>query len=334
MLIDDIEIRVEAGRGGDGAVAFNKNLMSLGPTGASGGQGGSVYLEGVSDIGALTRLRHTKVFKARDGGTGGRQYNDGKDGEDLTIQVPIGTVIHFADSPAHDEPVSSGRGELEITQIGQRIIIAKGGRGGKGNFHFRSSTNTSPQQSQPGKPGEQFSIRLELKLIADVGLVGLPNAGKSSLLNELTKAKSKVANYAFTTLEPNLGAYYDLIIADIPGIIEGAAEGKGLGIKFLKHIERTKILFHLISSESENPAADYEIIKKELFRYSPGLAKKEERLFVSKSDMVSTDKIQEILSVLKKKNPDVSAVSIHDADSLERVKEILNKIGREKIAPR
>ncbi|MBX4190376.1 GTPase ObgE, partial [Candidatus Parcubacteria bacterium] len=240
MLIDDITIKVVAGKGGDGTVAFNKNMMSLGPTGATGGHGGDVYVEGISDLGALTRLRNAKVFKAGDGEVGGRQYNDGPDGEDLIIKVPVGTVIHNLDLKT----------DQEITKIGEKIQIARGGRGGKGNFHFRSSTNTSPRQFKEGLPGEKYQVRLELKLIADVGLIGLPNAGKSSLLNELTRANSKVANYPFTTLEPHLGVYYDLILADIPGIIEGASEGKGLGIKFLRHVERTKVLFHLISSET------------------------------------------------------------------------------------
>ena len=180
----------------------------------------------------------------------------------------------------------------EVLKIGERILAAKGGLGGKGNFHFRSSTNTSPKQFQEGLSGEYSTVRLELKLIADVGLIGLPNAGKSSLLNELTKAKSKVANYPFTTLEPNLGAYYELIIADVPGLIEGASVGKGLGIKFLRHIERTKILFHLISAESENPAKDYKIIKKELETHNKELAEKTEYVFLSKSDTLPQEEIK------------------------------------------
>ena len=180
----------------------------------------------------------------------------------------------------------------EIIKIGQRVLAAQGGRGGKGNFKFRSPVNTSPTQFQKGIPGENFTIRLELKLIADIGLIGLPNAGKSSLINELTRANSKVANYPFTTLEPNLGVYYELILADIPGLIEGASAGKGLGIKFLRHVERTKILFHLISAESENPARDYKIIKNELVSYSKELAEKTEYLFLSKSDLASEKDIK------------------------------------------
>ncbi len=309
-----------AGDGGDGSVAFNKNMMSLGPTGATGGTGGNVFVEGISDIGALLRLRHAKEFKAESGGVGGRQYNDGHDGKDLTIQVPVGTVIHNLDT--HQD--------IEITKIGELIPAAQGGRGGKGNFHFRSSTNTSPQQFQKGEPGEKYIIRLELKLIADVGLIGLPNAGKSSLLNELTRAKSKVANYAFTTLEPHLGVYYDLILADVPGIIEGASSGKGLGVKFLRHVERTNNLFHLLSAESIDPVSDYEIIRNELGAYNPALLKKQEYLFISKSDLVSPTDLKKIITKLKKKNVAVSPLSIHDSDSLEHVKKILNTISKEK----
>jgi len=320
MLIDDITIRVMAGNGGNGTVAFNKNKMSLGPTGATGGTGGQVYVEGVSDLGALLRLRHSKVFKAEDGKPGGRQYNDGPTGADLTIQVPVGTVVHNLDTKT----------DKEITKISEKIMVARGGRGGKGNFHFRSSTNTSPKEFQKGEDGEKYTIRLELKLIADVGLIGLPNAGKSALLNELTRAKSKVANYAFTTLEPNLGVYYDLILADVPGIIEGASGGKGLGVKFLRHVERTNTLFHLLSAESTNPVADYNIIRSELDAYNPELLKKKEYLFISKSDMISGAELKKIITKLKKKNPTINSLSIHDSDSLERVKKILNKIGGQK----
>ncbi|MEK9157739.1 MAG: GTPase, partial [Patescibacteria group bacterium] len=197
---------------------------------------------------------------------------------------------------------------------------------------FRSSTNTSPKQFQKGEVGEAYEIRLELKLIADVGLIGLPNAGKSSLLNELTRAKSKVANYSFTTLEPHLGVYYDLVLADVPGIIEGASTGKGLGVKFLRHVERTQTLFHLLSTESVDPVADYEIIRKELGDYNPSLLEKKEYLFVSKSDMIPEKDLKTIVTKLKKKNKNVLPLSIHDSESLEKVKKILNTIGEQKIA--
>ena len=317
MLIDDVKIKVMAGSGGKGAVAFNKNMMSLGPVGGSGGKGGSIYIEGISNLSALNQFRFKKEIKAKDGANGKGQFSDGPDGSDLVLKVPVGTIIHKIKTE-------------EVLKIGERILVAKGGLGGKGNFHFRSSTNTTPKQFQEGLPGEQFAVRFELKLIADVGLIGLPNTGKSSLLNELTKAKSKVANYSFTTLEPNLGVYYELILADVPGLIEGASAGKGLGIKFLRHIERTKILFHLISAESENPAKDYKIIKKELEKYSKELSKKSEYVFLSKSDTVSAEEIKKRITALKKIHKNVFPISVYDWNSLEKVKEILNKIKSEK----
>lgn len=316
MLIDDVTIKVRAGNGGKGAVAFNKNLMSLGPAGGSGGMGGSIYFEGVSDFNALNQFRYAKDIETEDGGDGKPQFNDGSDGSDLVLKVPVGTVVHKVKTDETEE----------ILKIGEKILVAKGGRGGKGNFHFRSARNTTPKKFQEGLPGERSTLRLELKLIADVGLIGLPNAGKSSLLNELTKAKSRVANYPFTTLEPNLGAYYELILADIPGLIEGASGGKGLGIKFLRHIERTKILFHLISAESKNPVQNYRIIKKELEIYSKELAKKTEYVFLSKSDTLATEELKKNITALKKMHKKVFPISIHNWESLEKVKEILNKI--------
>lgn len=324
MLIDDVRIKVTAGHGGRGAVAFNKVKMSLGPVGGSGGRGGSIYAISVSDLSALNQFQHKKEFEAEDGFYGRDQFRDGHDGKDLILKVPVGTVIHNLEQKT----------EVEITQIGERVLLAKGGNGGKGNFHFRSSTNTTPKQFQLGLPGEEFEFKLELKLIADVGFVGFPNVGKSSLLNELTKAQSKVANYPFTTLEPNLGVYYELILADIPGLIEGSSSGKGLGIKFLRHIERTKILFHFVSAESENPAQDYKTIRKELGAFNNALLKKPEYLFLSKSDMASLVEIRKKLENLKKVNPKVIAISIYDDESLETIKKILNEIKEDKILKR
>ncbi|MFA5459857.1 MAG: GTPase ObgE [Candidatus Paceibacterota bacterium] len=316
MLIDDIKIKVKAGHGGRGAVAFNKVMMSLGPTGADGGKGGSVYLEGVSDIGALSQFRGKKELKAEDGENGKSQFHDGEDGKDINLKVPIGTLVHN---------LSTGE-DLEIISIGQRLLIAKGGKGGKGNFKFRSSVNTSPTEFQEGLPGEEYELRLELKLIADVGFVGLPNVGKSSLLNELTNAQSKVANYPFTTLDPSLGVYYELILADIPGIIEGASENKGLGIKFLRHIDRTKTLFHFISAESLNPIKDYKIIRNELGAYNKKLLDKTEYIFLSKSDLLNNDETKKKLNQFKKVNKKVIPISILDDESIKKVEKILRKI--------
>jgi GTP-binding protein len=220
--------------------------------------------------------------------------------------------------------------DVSIEHVGERVVLAKGGLGGRGNFYFRSAHNTSPKNFQPGLSGEKFAFRFELKLIADVGFVGLPNAGKSSMLNELTNARTKVANYPFTTLEPNLGVYYELILADIPGLIEGSSTGKGLGTKFLRHIERTRILFHFVSSESLDPERDYKTIRRELGMYNKQLLKKPEYLFLSKSDLLEKTELKEKLEILKKLNPTAIAISIADEASTEKVRKILNKIIEEK----
>jgi GTP-binding protein len=316
MLIDDVKIKVSGGSGGKGGMFFSNIKMQLGPTGGSGGKGGSVFLEGVSNLDSLNVFRYKKEFFAKNGENGNQGCRDGHHGEDITLKIPIGTVVTNMDT-----------GEIkEIMRTGQKMMVAAGGIGGKGNFLFRSSKNTSPTQFQGGRPGEISHLHLELKLIADVGLIGLPNAGKSSLLNELTNASAKVANYPFTTLEPNLGVYYELILADIPGLIAGASQGKGLGIKFLKHIERTRIIFHLVSAESNTPVKDYRTVRNELKKYSPDLLKKPEYLFLSKSDLVDAKEAKKKMASLKKINPKTVSISIHDWDSLEKVKKILNKI--------
>ena len=320
MFIDDVTIKVKAGDGGDGNVSFNRNMLSLGPSGGSGGDGGNVYAEGVADLSALAQFRNKKEVNAENGEHGKPQFNDGANGKDHIIKVPVGTVVHNLTTNE----------DTEIIKTGEQVILAKGGHGGKGNYLFRSPRNTSPERFQKGLVGENAVIRLELKLIADVGFVGLPNVGKSSLLNELTEAKSKVANYPFTTLEPNLGAYYNLILADIPGLIEGAHAGKGLGIKFLSHIERTKIIFHFISSESPDPTKDYKIVKNELGKYNKELIKKPEYLFLTKCDAVSPEELKKKITVLKKLNKNISPISILMPETIKEVEKILNKIEEEK----
>lgn len=316
MIIDNVKITVEAGKGGDGAVAFSKLRFAPGPTGGNGGRGGDVFIEGVSDLSALNQFRFKKNHKAENGENGKNKLNDGHRGKDLILLVPVGTVCHDL----------ANKKDIEVERAGQRELIAKGGKGGKGNYFFRSSTNTTPKQFQEGKPGEFFELQLELKMIADVGFVGLPNAGKSSLLNKLTKAHAKVADYPFTTLGPNLGAYFGLIIADVPGLIKGASLGKGLGIKFLRHIERTKILFHLVSAQSLSPLSDYKTVRKELENYGDLLLKKREYIFLSKCDAADDKTIEKIEKEFKKIGKKISPISIINPDGMKKIKEILNGI--------
>ena len=274
MLIDEVRIKIKGGDGGDGNVSFYNDAFRPkgGPDGGIGGDGGSVYFEAVSDISKLNQFRHTKVYEAQRGEKGGKNNCTGKNGEDLIIQVPVGTLATYDNGTS-----------VELTEVGQKVLMAKGGSGGRGNFCFKSSTNQTPTQRELGYKCQVKSLFLQLKLIAQIGLVGLPNAGKTSLLNELTPANARVANYAFTTLEPNLGVTkWGSIIADIPGLIEGAAEGKGLGVKFLKHVERTSILVHCVSAESLNPLEDYKTVRQELSNYSSKLANKPEIIVLTK----------------------------------------------------
>ncbi len=316
MLVDVVKIRVAAGKGGDGVVTFSKVKMTLGPTGGNGGRGGDVYLLAVPDLGALRAYRTRKDFQAEDGRAGRGAFRDGHRGAELVLPVPRGTVAHNCATGA----------SFELTKVGERLLVASGGAGGKGNFLFRSATNTTPKQADPGLPGQSAAIELELKLIADVGLVGLPNIGKSSFINAVTNAKSPVADYAFTTLEPHLGAFYGVIIADLPGLIEGASEGKGLGMKFLRHIERTRVIFHFIDANSADPLADYETIRRELGAHSPVLLEKEEHVFVSKADDVSPDRMKEIVKALSKTKREITPLSIFDDVSLDAARKILKGI--------
>ncbi|MDF1498139.1 MAG: Obg family GTPase CgtA [Patescibacteria group bacterium] len=320
MIVDEIQIKVAGGKGGDGIVAFNKNKYERGPTGGDGGNGGSVFLEGTSNLTALNKFRFKKEFFAEDGVDGKNKLLEGAKGKDLILIVPIGTVAHNLDTNK----------DIEITKPGEKIMIARGGKRGRGNWHFRSSTNTTPKEFEKGTKGQHYNFILELQMIADVGFIGLPSAGKSSLLNALTKAKAKTAAYHFTTLEPNLGDYYGLIIADIPGLIEGASLGKGLGIKFLRHIKRTKTLIHCLSTESTDLTRDYKIIKNELKSYEVGLSKKEEYIFLTKTDLISENEVKKKIKELKKINPNVLPVSICDDKSIEKVKKLLNKIKEKK----
>jgi len=320
MITDEVKITVTAGNGGNGLAVFSRIKFMKGPTGGNGGNGGNIFFEGIEDIGALRQFRFKKECKADNGKIGKQGPRDGAKAKDLTLFLPVGTVCHN---------LNNGK-NIEITKIGQKELIAKGGKGGKGNWSFRSSTNTTPRQCEEGQPGENFELRLELKMIADVGFVGLPNVGKSSLLNELTNANTKVANYPFTTLEPHLGVYHSLVLADIPGLIEGASAGKGLGDKFLRHIERTKILFHIVSAESNNPIKDYRSVRNELEDYSDSLLQKPEYIFISKSDLTAPEKIIEIKDSFKKIDEKALPISIIDPGSLKEVEKILNNLILEK----
>jgi len=321
MLIDEITVTLTGGHGGKGAVAWNNIKLHRGPVGGDGARGASIYFEGVADIGMLSQFQSMKDIRAKDGENGKGQWRDGANPDHLVLKVPTGTIATNLETGA----------VIEITKIGQRELMVAGGLGGWGNFKYKSSTNRTPLQSQPGLPGESATFRLDLKLIADIGLIGLPNAGKSSLLNALTAARAKVGSYQFTTLEPNLGTYYGVVIADIPGLIEGAALGRGLGHRFLKHIERTGTLMHLISGESDDPVADYKTVRAELKRYSKTLVEKTEHVFLTKSDAVAPEALQAQLKALKKSKIKATPISVYDDESLKEVTRVLNKVKEGKI---
>ena len=301
-LVDELTILARAGKGGDGVVRWLhlKGKEYSGPAGGNGGNGGDIYIRGVRDISLLGRYRGEKKFEAENGGDGESYNRDGKGGKNLIIDLPVGSIVH-----------NTATGEVhELMAEGEQKLVLKGGRGGAGNSVFRSSVNTSPKESTPGLPGEEAELRIELRLIASAGLIGLPNAGKSSLLNALTGASAKIGAYAFTTLDPNLGAMHGYILADIPGLIEGASEGKGLGSKFLRHIARTKMLIHCVSLESENPLQDYKTVRDEISRFGDGeLKDKQELVVLTKSD---TRTPEEIKKITKEFRGEVAAVSILD----------------------
>ncbi len=311
MLITEINIKFKAGNGGNGIVSFYKERK--GPDGGNGGKGGSIFITSTSDIYALSNLAKGAKIKAENGQHGMSKKKAGKSGEDLEVKVPIGTIITDKNS----------REVLEVTDKDYRFLLCQGGRGGKGNWEFRSSKNTTPMQAQKGFKGQERDLYINLKLIADYGLIGLPNAGKSSLLKEITNAKPKIGDYPFTTLEPNLGALEGKIIADIPGLIEGASKGKGLGIKFLKHIEKVSLLFHCLSCELEEPEKSYRQIRNELKHYNPKLLKIPEIILLTKTDLKSEKEVKLILKVLKKFKKQILPVSIHDLDSLEKLRTLI-----------
>lgn len=327
-FVDELKIYAKAGTGGDGVVRWRQDKFEDrgGPAGGDGGRGGDVYLEGVKDSDLLARYTHDTRFIAPNGEAGAKKKMSGQDGEDLYIKLPVGSLVKNLDNGD----------EYELTEEGQKILILKGGKGGLGNEHFKSSVNTTPYESTPGKPGENASLFVELRLFADLGLVGYPNAGKSTLINSVTNAKSKIGSYAFTTLDPHLGVLQEFVIADIPGIIEGASEGKGLGVKFLKHIKRTKMIAHLVSFENSDPDASdgagmmqtYKNIRKELESYDPELAKKDEIVILTKTDMSDERTIAKTVKSFEKLDKTVLTMSAFDDESVKKVGDELVKILR------
>jgi GTP-binding protein len=292
MFVDYALIEVSSGKGGDGVVTFRreKYVPKGGPSGGDGGNGGNVIVKASSNLHTLLDFKYKKHYKAGNGDKGGNSLKDGKTGNDIVIMVPVGTLIKDAET----ETVIF---DLDIDL--KEVILAKGGKGGKGNSKFATPTNQTPRFAEDGKPGEYKKVILELKLIADVGLVGFPNSGKSTLISKISAAKPKIADYPFTTLEPNLGIvkykdYQSFTVADIPGIIEGAAQGKGLGHQFLRHIERTRIILFLIEVTSENLQNDFDILMSELKSYSPKLIQKKIMVSLSKVDLIDSKKIKEI----------------------------------------
>ncbi|HYC34230.1 MAG TPA: GTPase ObgE [Candidatus Paceibacterota bacterium] len=319
-LIDELQVYIKAGKGGDGVVRFlhEKSKEFGGPSGGNGGKGGDVYIKAVADVGILYHYKNKKEFEAQNGEDGFRDNCHGKNGKDLYIDLPVGSVVTN----------KTTRERFSLDVVGQTELVLKGGRGGLGNTFFKSSTNQTPQESTPGQPGEDAEFLIELEMFADVGLIGLPNAGKSSFLNAVTNAAAKVGGYEFTTLEPNLGALYEFILADIPGLIEGASEGKGLGHKFLKHVKRTKMLAHLVSCENEDVAATYKTVREELEKFDPELARKKEVIILSKTDMVESGGIEKRVKTLSKFSDTVIPLTLLDDESVKNCKDTLVKILR------
>lgn len=323
-FVDEATIRVQAGNGGHGCLSFRREkfVEKGGPDGGDGGHGGDVFLVADASINTLVDFRVARKFRAESGQGGAGRNKTGRSGDDLQVKVPCGTIIHDVDT-----------GELigDLTEHGERLKVAEGGRGGHGNTRFKSSTNRAPRKITNGTPGEARHLALELKLLADVGLVGLPNAGKSTLIRSMSAAKPKVADYPFTTLHPNLGVVsvgplQSFVMADVPGLIEGAAEGAGLGIQFLKHLQRTRLLLHLVDiapiDDAARPVADFQAIQDELGKFSEDLSSKPRWLVINKIDLLAEDRLEatkkELLSELGWGGPvfEISAVTGKGTDSL------------------
>ena len=320
MFADRAKIYVKSGKGGDGHVSFRreKYVPNGGPDGGDGGNGGSVYFEVDEGLNTLTEFRHIRKYCAKNGEEGGKKNCAGKNGEDITIKVPEGTVIREAES---------GKVITDMSGENRRFLLLKGGRGGSGNQHYATSTMQAPKYAQPGQPGIEKAVVLELKLLGDVGLVGFPNAGKSTLLSALSAAKPKIADYPFTTMEPQLGivSYRDgksFVMADIPGIIEGASEGKGLGLRFLRHIERNAVLLFMVPADSDDIKRDYEVLLREVREFNPELADKSRVLAISKSDMLD-DELREALMAEPPEGVPTLFISAVTGQGLPELKDLL-----------
>lgn len=322
-FVDYVKIRCRSGKGGKGSmhlrhVKYNPNG---GPDGGDGGKGGSIYLRGNHNYWTLLHLRYQRHIYAEHGGNGGRDKCHGTDGKDIYIDVPCGTVVYNADT---------GKYLCDVTYDGQTVLLLKGGRGGLGNFQFRTATNQAPRYAQPGEPAQEMTVVMELKLLADVGLVGFPNAGKSTLLSALSSAKPKIANYPFTTMEPSLGivSYRDnqsFVMADIPGIIEGASEGRGLGLRFLRHIERNSLLLFMVPGDTDDIKREYEILLGELRNFNPELLQKHRVLAVTKSDLLD----EELIEMLSETLPDDLPVVFISAVAGFGISELKDTLWRE-----
>lgn len=308
-FVDYVKIYCRSGKGGRGSMHMHraKYLPNGGPDGGNGGRGGHIYLRGNRNYWTLLHFRYERHVFAGHGGNGSKCRSTGKDGEDRYIDVPCGTVVYNAET---------GEYICDVTSDGQVVLLLKGGRGGLGNWNFRTATNQAPRFAQPGEPMQELTVIMELKLLADVGLVGFPNAGKSTLLSAVSSARPKIANYPFTTLEPSLGivSYHDnqsFVMADIPGIIEGASEGKGLGLRFLRHIERNSLLLFMVPGDTEDIAKEYEVLLNEVATFNPELLDKQRVLAITKSDLLDEELIQMLSEHLPKDVPHVfiSAVS-------------------------
>ena len=324
-MIDFVHVSIKGGKGGNGSVSFRRErfIPKGGPDGGDGGKGGNVYFEVDPNINTLSSFNRNQKLWAENGKNGLGKKMFGAKGEDLTVKVPLGTILHLKalDGRAMDLI------DIDMSEPGARYLVAKGGKGGRGNVHFKSSRNTTPREAEDGEMGELYEATMELKLLADIGLVGLPNAGKSTLLSAITKARPKVANYEFTTLEPNLGVMEykekSVVIADIPGLIEGASEGKGLGVQFLKHIERTRKLAHLISVESVDPELmykNYVTVRNELKSFASDLAKKKELVVLTKVDLVNTEQMKMILDFFGSKKIKPLVLSVANNQGIEKLK--------------